>query len=73
MAGISASPDDRENFNLLMRDLRAVLGPERLITVASSAYAEYNVIMWDEVAMSWDYAGDNEAGDLQKTLAKELL
>lgn len=41
MAGISASPDDRENFNLLMRDLRAVLGDERLLTLASSAYAEY--------------------------------
>jgi chitinase len=40
-AGISASPDDRENFNLLMRDLRAVLGEDRLLTLASSAYAEY--------------------------------
>lgn len=39
-AGISASPDDRENFNLLMRDLRSVLG-DRLLTLASSAYAEY--------------------------------
>ena len=194
MAGISASPADRENFNYLMRDLRAVLGPERLLTLASSAYAEYidfhscmqyldfvnvmtydmadapkhhsalyesentegscdgavkahieagvpadqlvlgvpfygrggkvmrgrdyrnikeedgNVIMWDEKAqvpyladkdgnlllgfdnprslaikcqyikdnglrggMYWDYNGDNEAGDLQKVLANELL
>ena len=24
-------------------------------------------------AMYWDYEGDNEAGDLQKTLATELL
>ena len=40
-AGISSSPDDRENFNLLMRDLRTVLGEERLLTLASSAYAEY--------------------------------
>lgn len=40
-AGISCSPDDRENFNYLMRDLRAVLGEERLLTLASSAYAEY--------------------------------
>lgn len=40
-AGISASPDDRENFNLLMRDLRAVLGEDHLLTLASSAYAEY--------------------------------
>ena len=40
-AGISCSPDDRENFNCLMRDLRAVLGEDRLLTLASSAYAEY--------------------------------
>ena len=41
MAGISASPADRENFNLLMRDLRTALGEDRLLTLASSAYAEY--------------------------------
>lgn len=41
MAGISSSPEDRENFNLLMRDLRALLGPYKLLTLASSAYAEY--------------------------------
>lgn len=41
MAGISSSPDDRENFSLLMKDLREVLGQERLLTLASSAYAEY--------------------------------
>lgn len=41
LAGISSSPADRENFNLLMRDLRAALGNGRLLTLASSAYAEY--------------------------------
>lgn len=40
-AGISASPEDRDNFNLLMKDLRTVLGEDRLLTLASSAYAEY--------------------------------
>lgn len=40
-ANISSSPADRENFNYLMRDLRTVLGEERLLTLASSAYAEY--------------------------------
>lgn len=194
LAGISASPDDRENFNFLMRDIRSVIGEDRLLTLASSAYAEYidfhacieyldfvnvmtydmadapfhhaalyasantkgcadgaikahmqagvpacklvlgvpfygrggqvmrgrdykdikeedgNVIMWDEAAkvpyladrdgnlllgfdnqmslkikcdyikengllgaMYWDYEGDNEAGDLQRTLSNELL
>lgn len=41
LAGISSSPADRENFNLLMRDLRTALGKDRLLTLASSAYAEY--------------------------------
>lgn len=40
-AGISHSPDDRDNFTLLMRDLRAVLGDDRLLTVASAASPEY--------------------------------
>lgn len=40
-AGISASPADRENFNILMGELRSALGPDRLLTLASSAYAEY--------------------------------
>ena len=41
MAGISASPDDTENFTLLMRDLRAALGPDRFLTIATSATAQY--------------------------------
>ena len=40
-AKISSSPQDRDNFNLLMRDIRAALGNDRLLTIASSAYAEY--------------------------------
>ena len=40
-AGISSSLEDRTNFTLLMRDLRSVLGKNRLLTIASSAYAEY--------------------------------
>lgn len=40
-AGISSSPDDTHNYTLLMRELRQVLGPTRLLTLASSAYGEY--------------------------------
>lgn len=40
-AGISSDPSDRENFTLLMRDLRAALGQDRLLTLASSAGAQY--------------------------------
>ena len=41
MAGISSSPDDTKNFTLLMRDLRAVLGEDKLLTMASASNAKY--------------------------------
>jgi len=41
MAGISASPNDSKNFSLLVKELRAVLGNERLLTMASAANAKY--------------------------------
>lgn len=40
-AGISASPDDTGNFTLLMRDIRAAIGPDKLLTLASAANAKY--------------------------------
>ena len=40
-AGISASPADKQNFTLLVKDLRAALGSDKLITMASSASAKY--------------------------------
>ena len=40
-AGISSSPNDTKNFNLLLADLRAVLGKDKLLTMASSANAKY--------------------------------
>lgn len=41
LAGISSSPDDRNNFTLLMRDLRASLGKRSLLTIASVCNADY--------------------------------
>jgi chitinase len=41
MAKISASPDDRKNFTLLMRDIREAIGKDKLLTLASSADAQY--------------------------------
>lgn len=41
MAGISASPDDTDNFTLLMKDIRNEIGKDKLLTLASSAGAEY--------------------------------
>jgi chitinase len=40
-AGISASPDDTENFTLLMRDIRQAIGKDKLLTFASAANARY--------------------------------
>lgn len=40
-AGISSSVDDRENFTILMKELREVLGAETLLTFASNAGADY--------------------------------
>ena len=40
-AGISSSPNDTENFTLLLKDLRATLGNDYLLTMASSASAKY--------------------------------
>lgn len=40
-AGISSSPDDKDNFTLLMRDLRRALGNEKYVTLASACNPEY--------------------------------
>lgn len=40
-AGISSSPDDTKNFTLLVKELRAALGSEKLLTMASSSSAKY--------------------------------
>lgn len=40
-AGISSSPDDTKNFTLLVQELRAVLGTDLLLTMASSSSARY--------------------------------
>ncbi|MFZ4863451.1 glycoside hydrolase family 18 protein [Sphingobacterium sp. Mn56C] len=40
-AGISASPDDTENFTLLMRDIRKAIGKKKLLTLATVASGKY--------------------------------
>lgn len=40
-AGISHSDADKDNFTLLVKDMRAVLGKDKIITMASSASAKY--------------------------------
>ena len=40
-AGISASPLDVNNFTLLMKDLREVLGADKLLTIATYAGVKY--------------------------------
>lgn len=41
LGGISCSPDDKENFALLMRDLRSVLGEDALLSFAASSETKY--------------------------------
>ena len=48
MANISSSPDDTENFTLLMQDIRASIGNEKeltLATVASARYIDFKAIL----------------------------
>ena len=40
-AGISASPNDRGNFNLLMQAIRNAIGDNKFLTFASTADAQY--------------------------------
>ncbi len=40
-SGISSSPDDTENFTSLMRDIRKVIGKDKLLTLASVSHASY--------------------------------
>ncbi len=41
MAGITASPDDRENFLKLMKAVRQAIGSKKLLTIASISGAEF--------------------------------
>ena len=40
-ANISSSPDDTDNYTLLMRDIRQAIGKHKLLTLASVASAKY--------------------------------
>ncbi|MDR0682078.1 MAG: glycoside hydrolase [Dysgonamonadaceae bacterium] len=40
-AGISSSPEDTENFNLLMQEIRKGIGDDKLLTLASAATGQY--------------------------------
>ena len=40
-SGISSSPEDTDNFTLLMREIREILGKDKLLTFASAANARY--------------------------------
>jgi chitinase len=40
-ASIVSSPEDKDNFTLLCRDIRAAIGTEKLLTFASAANANY--------------------------------
>lgn len=52
-AGISASPEDTDNFTLLMKELRKALPADKLLTIASVATAEY--VNFKEVIQYLDF------------------
>ena len=52
-AGISSSSSDTRNFTYLLRDLRATLGDDKLITMASEASAKY--VDWANALQYLDY------------------
>ena len=52
-AEISSSPNDTRNFTLLLKDLREVLGDDKLITMASEAKAKY--IDWSSAIEYLDF------------------
>lgn len=52
-AGISSSPDDKENFTLLMRDLREAIGPDHLLTFAD--YADTTFVNYRDVMKYVDF------------------
>lgn len=41
MAGISSSPDDTHNYNLMMHDIRQAIGNDKLLTLATVCSADY--------------------------------
>ena len=66
-AGISSSPDDTENFTLLMAELRQQLGEGRLLTAATVCDAQYidfqNCLQYMDLVnvMSYDMSDPNKA------------
>lgn len=40
-AGISSSEADKENYTLLMKDIRSQIGEDKLLTLASAAWADF--------------------------------
>ena len=40
-AGITASPDDIDNFTILMKDIREAIGKDKMLTVATISTAKY--------------------------------
>lgn len=65
-AGISSSPDDIDNFTLLMKELKRVLGPDKQLTIATICTAKYidfkNVLPYLDLVnvMSYDMSDPNK-------------
>jgi len=52
-AGIKSSPDDRDNFTLLIKGLKETLGKKKLVTYASDAWGKH--VNWKDVIKYLDF------------------
>lgn len=85
-ANISSSPEDTENFTLLMRDIREVIGKDKLLTFASAANANYvdfkavdpyvdfvNIMTYDMARPPFHHAGLYRSDFTQRLSAEESV
>lgn len=60
VAGISSSPDDTRNYNLMMRDIRQAIGSDKLLTLATVCSADY--IDFEGILPYIDFVKNNAFG-----------
>lgn len=85
VAGISSSPDDTDNFTLLMHDLRKALGKHKLLTLASAASAKHinfqeivnyidfvNIMTYDMAALPYHHAAMHYADSTVMTVERAV-
>jgi chitinase len=86
VAGISSSPKDMENFNLLMQEIRKAIGNNKLLTFASAASAQYydfktladivdfvNIMMYDVGVPPYHHSALHRSKQVNEVSADESI